>query len=121
MTNFTASVNRPTDRIVVLEPGAKWPEQAFASVLHRDGVAVVKESPGEAPEHFFRRLARQFAHLTSNGVLIGTVLVACAGTAAGRPIEHSRLVAHIQSNARDLSHGTVVFVRGEEHQTQARA
>jgi hypothetical protein len=100
--------------IVILEPGASWPERAFASVPHRDGVVVVNESPEEAPEHFFKRLARQIAHVTANGVLVRSVLVACTITSAGHPVDRTMLAVHVQRNILDASNGSVTFVTGDE-------
>jgi len=105
--------NLPAGCVVVLEPGAKWPENAFASIDDREGVAVVHEAPGETADHFFTRLARQFAHVAANGVLIGTVLVACAGPA--RSINRRELVAHVQEHALFAPNGSVIFVDGEAH------
>jgi len=112
-TQFTAVGSTevsPSGCVVVLEPGAKWPEQAFASVADRDGVAVVPVSPGEAAEHFFKRLARQFAHVAANGVLIRTVLVACAVSGAVHSIDRNQLVAHVQNHALFAPNGSVIFV-----------
>lgn len=102
-----------TGCVVVLEPGAKWPDQAFASVEDRAGVAVVHESPGETAEHFFTRLARQFTKVAANGVLIRTVLVACAVTGAVGAIDRDQLAAHVQNHALFAPTGTVVFVAGD--------
>src|SRR5664279_4649568 len=102
-TDSTASF--PTGRVVVLEPGAKWPAQAFAGVGDRDGVAVVSGAPGEAPEHFFKRLARQFAHISANGVLIRTVIVACAVSGAVHSIDRNQLVAHVQNHTHFAANG----------------
>ena len=94
----------------MLEPGAKWPEEAFASVEDRDGVAVVHEAPGETAEHFFRRLARQFAKIAANGASIRTVLVACAMSGAVYGIDRNQLVAHVQSHDLFAPNGAVIFV-----------
>ncbi len=102
--------NAPAGCVVVLEPGAKWPERAFASIADRDGVAVVHESPGETAEHFFKRLGRQFTQIAANGVLIGTVLIACAASGADRLIDRNQLVAHVQSHALFTRNGSVIFV-----------
>jgi len=99
-----------TGCVIVLEPGPKWPEQAFATVEDRDGVAVVHEAPGESAEHFFTRLARQFAHVAANGALVRTVLIACAVSGAVRPIDRDQLAAHVQSHALFAPNGSVIFV-----------
>jgi hypothetical protein len=109
-TATDSTESSPTGCVVVLEPGAKWPEQAFARVGDRDGVAVVPESPGEAAEHFFKRLARQFAHIAANGVLIRTVIVACAVSGAVHSIDRNQLVAHVQNHALFAANGSVIFV-----------
>ena len=100
--------------IVILEPGASWPEKAFASIPHRDGVAVVNESPEETPEHFFRRLARQIAHVSASGVLVRSVIVACTITSAAHPIDRTMLAEHVQTHILDASNGSVTFVTGDE-------
>lgn len=95
---------------MVLEPGASWPQLAFASVHDRTGVAIVNESPDEAPEHFFKRLARQFSHVAANGVLIGTVLVACATSDAKASISRSQLASHVERHELFAPNGAVIFV-----------
>ncbi len=116
MTKSTATdstdstVSSATGCVVVLEPGAQWPEQAFAGVGDREGVAVVPESPGEAAEHFFKRLARQFANIAANGVLIRTVIVACAVSGAVHSIDRDQLVAHVQNHTHFAANGSVIFV-----------
>ena len=103
----------PAGCVVVLEPGAKWPEQAFASVADRDGVAVVHELREETPEHFFKRLRRQIAHVAANGVLIRTVLVACAVAGAVGSIDRAQLAAQVQEHASFAPNGAVIFVDGD--------
>ncbi len=105
-----SAATSPAGCVVVLEPGAKWPEQAFAGVGDREGVAVVPVSPGEAAEHFFKRLARQFAHIAANGVLIRTVIVACAISGTVHSIDHNQLVAHVQNHTHFAANGSVIFV-----------
>lgn len=105
-----ASTNLPTGCVVVLEPGAKWPEQAFAGIADREGVAVLPVSPGESSEHFFKRMARQFAHVAANGVLVGTVLVACAVSAKASTIDHRQLLDHVQGHEHFAPNGSVIFV-----------
>lgn len=109
-TAIDATVSSPAGCVVVLEPGAKWPEQAFAGVGDREGVAVVSGAPGVAAEHFFKRLARQFAHIAANGVLIRTVIVACAVSGAAHSIDHNQLVAHVQNHSHFAANGSVIFV-----------
>ena len=112
--NESDSVGKPpAGCVVVLEPGAKWPSQAFAGVEDRDGVAVVHEAPGETADHFFRRLARQFSHVAANGILIRTVLIACAVSGAVHSIDRDQLAAHVQTHALFAPNGTVIFVAGE--------
>ena len=103
----------PAGCVVVLEPGAKWPSQAFAGVQDRDGVAVVHESPGETADNFFKRLARQFSHVAANGVIIRTVLIACAVSGAVHSIDRHQLAAHVQTHALFAPNGNVIFVAGE--------
>jgi len=113
MTSSTNALG-PSGCIVILEPGASWPEEAFANIPHRDGVAVVNESPEETPEHFFKRLARQIAHVSAGGVLVRSVVVACAITSAGHPIDRAMLAAHVQRHILDAANGSVTFVTGDE-------
>ncbi len=108
----------PAGCVVVLEPGARWPERAFADVADRDGVAVVHQSPGETAEHFFTRLGRQFTKLAANGVLIGTVLIACAVPGAVHRIDRNQLVMHVQTHALFARNGSVVFVDGAGRATR---
>ena len=109
----------PAGCVVVLEPGAKWPEQAFAGIADRDGVAVVHESPGETAELFFKRLARQFAHVAANGVLIRTVLVACAVSGAFHSIDRNQLAEHVQRHALFAPNGAVIFAAADGQRTQS--
>lgn len=105
----------PTGCIVVLEPGAKWPTKAFAQVPHRDGVAVVHVNSEDKPEHFFKRLARQFTQLSSGGVLIRTVLVACAMSSSVQTIDRSQLARYLQRSTRgQLNAANVMFVQGDD-------
>jgi len=103
----------PTGCIVVLESGAQWPSEAFAKVPDRDGVAVVHVTAEDEPEHFFERLARQFTKLTSGGVVIRTVLVACAMSSAVQPIDRTTLTRHIQRTVRSNPSASVTFVKGD--------
>jgi hypothetical protein len=116
MAEPTASESQhspPTGCIVVLEPGAKWPSKAFAKVSDRDGVAVVPVTAEDEPEHFFERLARQFVKLTSGGVVIRTVLIACAMSSAVQPIDRTTLARHIQRSVRGNPSVSVTFVKGD--------
>jgi len=113
-TSSSANASVPSGCIVILEPGASWPEKAFASIPHRDGVAVVNESPEETPEHFFKRLARQIALVSAGGVLVRSVIVACTITSAGHPIDRTMLAEHVQAHVLAASHGSVKFVTGDE-------
>jgi len=108
-----ANSSRPSGCIVILEPGASWPEKAFASIPHRDGVAVVNESPEETLEHFFKRLARQIAHVNASGVLVRSVVVACTIASAGHPIDRTMLAVHVHKHILDASNGSVTFVIGD--------
>jgi hypothetical protein len=108
-----AQPSSPTGCIVVLEPGAKWPSEAFAKVSDRDGVAVVHVTADDKPEHFFKRLARQFAKVTSGGVLIRTALVACAMSSAVQPIDRNVLARYLQRSMRGNGNTAVTFVKGE--------
>ena len=110
----SANLSEASGCIVILEPGASWPERAFASIPHRDGVAVVNESPKETPEHFFKRLARQIAHVSANGVLVRSVLVACAITSSVHPIDRTILAAHAYRHILGASNGSVMFVSVDE-------
>jgi hypothetical protein len=83
-------------------------------VHDRTGVAVVNESPGEATEHFFNRLARQFSHVAANGVLIGTVLVACATSEETASINRSQLASHVEQHELFAPNGSVIFVDTEK-------
>ncbi|HEY5957009.1 MAG TPA: hypothetical protein VIV60_10670 [Polyangiaceae bacterium] len=109
-----STTSSPAGCIVVLEPGASWPDQAFASVHDRTGVAIVNQSPGEAPERFFKRLARQFSHVAANGVLIGTVLVACATSDKKASIDRDQLASHVEQHELFAPNGAVIFVDTEE-------
>ncbi len=104
----------PTGCIVVLEPGAKWPSEAFAKIPHRDGVAVVRVAAEDEPERFSERLARQLAKLKSGGVLIRTVLVACAMTSAWQPIDRTTLARSIQRSMRNNPSAAVTFVTSDD-------
>jgi hypothetical protein len=97
----------------VLEPGAKWPAEAFAKVSDRDGVAVVHVTAEDQPEHFFKRLARQFTKLTSGGVLIRTAIVACAMSSAVQPIDRTVLARYLQRSMRGSPNAAVTFVKGD--------
>ncbi len=44
MAEGSTGAAAPSGCIVVLEPGARWPEQAFAEMPHRDSVVVVNKS-----------------------------------------------------------------------------
>ena len=112
--NLPANSSGPSGCIVILEPGASWPERAFAGIPHRDGVAVVNESPEETQEHFFKRLARQIAHVSANGVLVRSVLVACTITSSVHPIDRTVLAAHAHRHILSASNGSVMFVNGDE-------
>ena len=114
------TMESPAGCVVVLEPGAKWPEQAFASVADRDGVAIVHESPGETAEHFFKRLARQFAHVAANGVLIRTVLIACAVSGAVHSIDRNQLAEHVQGHALFAPNGAVIFATADVHSSRGK-
>jgi len=103
----------PTGCIVVLEPGAKWPSNAFAEVPDRDGVAVVHVAAEDEPERFFERLARQFTKLTSGGIVVRTVLVACAMSSAMQPIDRVTLTRQIQRNMRSNPSASVTFVKAD--------
>jgi hypothetical protein len=103
----------PTGCIVVLEPGAKWPSNAFAKVPDRDGVAVVHVAAEDEPERIFERLARQFPKLTSGGIVFRTVLVACAMSSAMQPIDRATLSRQIQRNMRSNSSASVTFVNAD--------
>ena len=107
-----STADSPAGCVVVLEPGAQWPEQAFASVADRDGVVVVHVSPEETAERFFKRLARQLAQVAANGVLIRTVLVACAVAGSVGSIDRSQLASQMQEHASFAPNGTVIFVEG---------
>lgn len=97
--------------IVVLEAGAKWPEEAFAHVPHRDSVVVFQAMPCEPHEHLTKRLFEQSAHFRASGVLLGTVLVA---TAAGAPqtIDRERLVTQLRESEEQPA--SIVFVTAGE-------
>jgi hypothetical protein len=103
----------PTGCVVVLESGAKWPSKAFAKVFDRDGVAVVHATAEDEPEHFFERLARQFTKLTSSGVVIRTVLIACTMSSTVQPIGRATLARHIQRSMRSNPSASVTFVKGD--------
>jgi hypothetical protein len=113
-TNPPVNSTEAAGCIVILEPGASWPESAFASVPYRDGVAVVNESPEEPAEHFFGRLARQFAHVSANGVLVRSVLVACTMTSSVHRIDRAILAEHAYKYILGGSNGSVMFVSGDE-------
>jgi hypothetical protein len=98
----------------VLEPGAKWPSEAFAQVPDRDGVAVVRLAAEDEPERFVERLARQFAKLKSGGVLIRTVLVACAMSSTMQSIDRTTLARSIQRSLRNQPSASVTFVTTED-------
>lgn len=98
----------PSGCIVVLEPGAKWPERAFAEMPHRDSVVVVNKSAAETTDHFFTRLSHQFARLRASGVLLRTVLVACAAAGMAQTIDRDELVTHVQAQVQQTA--AVVFV-----------
>jgi hypothetical protein len=98
----------PSGCIVVLEPGAKWPERAFAEMPHRDSVVVVNKTEAETPEHFLTRLSHQFARLQASGVLLRTVLVACAAAGMTQAIDRDRLINHVQEQVEQAA--AVVFV-----------
>lgn len=106
----------PTGCIVVLEPGAKWPSEAFAKVPDRDGVAVVRLAADDEPERFSDRLARQFEKLKSGGVLIRSVLVACAMSSAMQPMDRTTLARYIQRNMRNNTTASVTFVTAEDEE-----
>lgn len=98
--------------IVVIEPGAKWPERAFAEMPHRDSVVVVNASEAETPDHFFSRLSHQFARLRTSGVLLRTVLVACAAGGMTGTIDRNQLVTHVQAQVEQPA--AVVFIASQE-------
>ena len=98
----------PSGCIVVLEPGAKWPEQAFADMPHRDGVVVFSASEAETQDHFFKRLSDQFTRLKTSGVLLRTVLVACATAGMAQFIDRDALTMHVQERVEQTA--AVVFV-----------
>jgi hypothetical protein len=102
----------PSGCIVVLEPGAKWPEQAFAAMPHRDSVVVFNASDAETPDHFFKRLTDQFARLKASGVLIRTVLVACTAAGIAQGIDRDRLAQHLQERVHQAA--DVLFVTTNE-------
>jgi|GEM_PF-2672329 len=108
MAEGSTGAAAPSGCIVVLEPGARWPEQAFAEMPHRDSVVVVNKSDAESPDHFFARLSHQFARLKASGVLLQTVLVACATAGIAQPIDRDRLVTHVQEQIEQSA--AVVFV-----------
>jgi len=98
----------PSGCIVVLEPGAKWPERAFADMPHRDGVVVFSASEAETQDHFFKRLSDQFTRLKTSGVLLRTVLVACATAGMTQFIDRDALTMHVQERVEQTA--AVVFV-----------
>lgn len=97
--------------IVVLEAGAKWPEEAFAHVPHRDSVVVFQAMPCEPHEHLISRLIEQFAHFRASGVLLGTVLIATAG-GAPQTINRERLMTQLRESKEPPA--SVVFVTAGE-------
>ena len=111
--NSDSFFSDPAGCVVVLEPGAGWPAQAFARVPDRDGVAIVHEAPGETADSFFKRLAKQFTHVAANGILIRTVLVACGATSSMGTIDRTQLAAHVQQHALFAPNGAVIFVPGD--------
>ncbi len=98
----------PSGCIVVLEPGAKWPERVFAAIPHRDSVVVFNASEAETPDHFLGRLTDQFARLKASGVLLRTVVVACAAAGITQSIDRNRLTMHVQERVHKSA--DVVFV-----------
>ena len=105
---FRQTAEGPSGCIVVLEPGARWPERAFADMPHRDGVVVFSASEAESQDHFFKRLSDQFARLKNSGVLLRTVLVACAAAGMTHSIDRDQLTMHVQQRVEQAA--AVVFV-----------
>jgi hypothetical protein len=74
---MVAQFERPLGCVVVLEPGAHWPQGASAAVPHRDGVVVLREWLDEPLEMFMTRLKTQCSALARSGVKFVTAIVAC--------------------------------------------
>ncbi len=104
----------PSGCIVVLEPGAKWPEREFARMPHRDGVVVMTESVTEPTGRFFKRLRHQLARMAASGVLLKTVLVVCATASGIQQLDRERLASCFQEERAIAPDTTVLVVASDE-------
>jgi hypothetical protein len=100
----------PSGCIVVLEPGAQWPEREFARMPHRDDVVVMTESVTEPTGRFFTRMTHQLARMTASGVLLKTVLVVCATASSIQQLDRERLASCFQGQSVTAPDATVLVV-----------
>jgi len=109
--NVASASKIPTGCVVVLEPGARWPEMTFAAVPDRDGVVVMSESPTESLDDFLTRLNAQCAHLIASGVQFKTAIVACCCTStAPRKAIHQKLREDFENLILAKQGSAVLFV-----------
>ena len=104
----------PSGCIVVLEPGAKWPEREFARMPHRDGVVVMRESVTEPTGRLFKRLTHQLARMAASGVLLRTVLVVCATASGIQQLDRDKLASCFQEHSVVAPDTTVLVVTNDD-------
>jgi hypothetical protein len=97
--------------VVVLEPGAKWPGRAFASIPYRDGVVILSESAGEALDRFIMRLNTQCALMAASGVSFRAAIVACNDAGPMRESYRGKLASNFVEHVFAERDYPIVFVR----------
>jgi hypothetical protein len=104
----------PSGCIVVLEPGARWPEREFARMPHRDGVVVMRESVTEPTGRLSKRLTHQLARMAASGVLLKTVLVVCATASGIQQLDRDKLASCFQEHCVTAPDTTVLVVTSDD-------
>jgi hypothetical protein len=96
---------------VILEPGAKWPEQVFATVPYRDGVVVLGESSSEPLDTFITRLNAQCALMAASGIAFRAAIVACNDDEPVQETFREMLASDIVEHVFAERDYPVIFVR----------
>jgi hypothetical protein len=112
--NTSCSVPSPSTSsgcVVILEPGAPWPERAFAKVPYRDGVVVLGESSSEPLDRFITRLNAQCALMAASGVSFRAAIVACNDDGAVSESCRGKLALDIAEHVLADHECLVFFVR----------
>lgn len=95
--------------VVVIEPGAKWPEQEFAKLPYRDGVVVLSETADEPLDILLARLSAQCGHLAASGVEFKAAIIACGNTCKSSKDQREALAVDVARRVLGDRRKRVVF------------